>query len=299
MYLFSYIVISLLLLLAIVTFVITDSLTTIGNDGEKSAIERYFRYFRGESGVLFKATTIAIFGIFLLICGILYYFYYDGIFKDYIIGIATELGGFVFDLLLVGILFTIINNKQQERSLVRDYKNIIEDYIHWNSDESKIRVFGTIKRLNNLGVYDIKLTHAKLSKITDASSENIVFTIHLKGANFTSAEFADQNLTESTFLDCTSSDAILTGCILFRTKFNNSRIQNVNLTGSKCNSAEFKNTIFSGDCNFSNTDLKHCNFDGATGVRVNFNMALVDKDFVERFGAWSRSAREQDRKSVV
>ena len=72
-------------------------------------------------------------------------------------GLVTEAHGMLFDILVLGVVFSWINGRGEKRRKIERYKEEIDDFRGWNSDEAAHRIWGNVKRLQRLGVRVNKL----------------------------------------------------------------------------------------------------------------------------------------------
>ena len=79
-------------------------------------------------------------------------------------GLARQAGIEMFDLAIIGILLYWLNQNGQTRQRIRTYKDEIDDFRLWESEEAAFRTVGNIKRLNRHKLYSINLAHSFLVK---------------------------------------------------------------------------------------------------------------------------------------
>ncbi len=229
---------------------------------------------------------------------------------DYLSNIAVELGGIAYELFIVGLAFawyerrkerkdaTKARKEQLEKEVKREIRverNQIQSYIPLKTDQGKIVMWQSIKRLNDLGVKDINLTHADLSVIEASKEDNVIRTILLENTSFSDASFAGVNLSRSEFINCRASGFSFTNAPVIHTnrsmfmlnaKFDGSSLQDGTFAGAYLNGASFKNVTFSREINFEGADLRNVSFDGAVGTRMNFNRCWVSDDLLSKIDSW-------------
>ncbi len=142
--------------------------------------------------------------------------------------ILVESHGLIFDLFVFGILITIYESIESKKNDIKRYKEEIDDFRFWFSEESKHRVKGLISRLINLDVKKIDLKHCNLvgcpttKKMIewDFSGAKVYnswyFDIDLSKSRFFLSEIYDSNFINSNLSGCTFGTAIL-----FETNFQN------------------------------------------------------------------------------
>jgi BTB/POZ domain-containing protein KCTD9 len=146
-------------------------------------------------------------------------YYEHGIFKD----ILVEAHGFLLDLLILGILFTILKNKIEKRLKVDRLKEEIDDFRGLDNGIAVHRINGIISRLNKLGVTNIDLNSCHLSNIE-------ITQLDLNGSNLTNTNFEETKL-----IGCSMCYALLV-----QTNFENTLFQGGQIKNSICHKANFK-----------------------------------------------------------
>src|SRR5262245_55376881 len=74
--------------------------------------------------------------------------YYLADFGSFWPQILAEAHGMIFDIAVIGILLTWLNQNGERRQRIRTYKDEIDDFRLWESEEAAFRTVGNIKRLN-------------------------------------------------------------------------------------------------------------------------------------------------------
>jgi len=145
---------------------------------------------------------------------------YDDI--TFLEGILIEAHGMLLDILIIGVFILWLNRLGERRMEVQRYKNEIDDFRYWESDEAKFRIVGNINRLNRLKISAIDLYDCTLNKA------------HLKDAMLQGAELTGANL-QGAYL----RDADLRGANLAGANLRNANLQGVNFEGAQLFSANF------------------------------------------------------------
>jgi hypothetical protein len=104
--------------------------------------------------------------------------------------ILVEAHGMIFDIAIIGILIFWLNQNGEIRQRIRTYRDEIDDFRLWESDEAAFRTVGNIKRLNRHKIHEINLVNCYLART------NLNY-VDLKGSNLNSAKpiklFVDRN----------------------------------------------------------------------------------------------------------
>lgn len=210
--------------------------------------------------------------VFIIVAGIVIVLSIPEYLQDthlFYINVLSELHGMIFDLLVIGILIVWLNELGQKRQLVRSYKDEIDDFRIWESEEAAYRTVGNIKRLNRYRIYDIDLVSCFLSR-TNLSH------VTLKGANLNNANASNSNLIEVN----------LEGARLNRTNFENSNLNQINLTAAYASGTNFKDAYmikanllnaFLIKADFKNAFLMEANLNGANLTGANLDNANLYK----------------------
>lgn len=173
--------------------------------------------------------------------------YYLNDFDAFWAQILAEAHGMIFDIAVIGILIFWLNQNGQIRQRIRFYKDEIDDFRLWESEEAAFRTVGNIKRLNRHNIFEINLVNCFLSKT------NLNY-VNLKGSNLNSA-----NISQSSMIE-----ANLENTRLNQTNFENSNLNQANLQGAYASGANFKDAF-----------LIKTQFQNAFMIKANFNNAYL------------------------
>ena len=176
--------------------------------------------------------------------------------------VLAEGHGMLFDIAIIGILLFWLNKSGETRQRIRTYKDEIDDFRLWESEEAAFRTVGNIKRLNRHGIYEVNLVKCHLSRT------NLNY-VNLSGSNMNSANFSHSTLIETN----------LENTRLNQTNFENSNLNQANLTGSYASGANFKDA-FLIKTNFENAFLIKANLNNAYLMEANLKGCyLMGADF--------------------
>jgi uncharacterized protein YjbI with pentapeptide repeats len=201
-----------------------------------------------EKPVLTNTLVLAF--VFMLVIGSSLPYYLDPG-ADFIKGILQEAHGMIFDIAIIGILIFWLNEKGRSRQLIRSYKDEIDDFRMWESEEAAFRNVGNIKRLNRFGITELNLVHCYLAK-----------------TNLTEIDLSKSNLNSANL-----SSAMIPGGILVDTRMNQTNFENTNL-----NSANLGGSFASG-ANFKDAYLIKASFKNSFLIKANFtNAYLMEAD---------------------
>lgn len=200
------------------------------------------------------------------------YQYYVHDYYDFVGQVLAEAHGMLFDIAVIGILIYWLNDNGDRRLRINTYKDEIDDFRLWESEEAAFRTVGNIKRLNRHKIFNINLVNCYLART------NLSYVI-LKEANLNSA-----NVTHSNLVQCNLEHARLN-----RTTFENSNLNQAHMQHAYGSGAVFKDAFmikanlykaFLIKADFQNSFLMEANLNGANVTGANFkNANLYKADF--------------------
>src|SRR6185295_3919401 len=191
------------------------------------------------SSIVLVGATVIVFGLSLG--------YYIEDFHGFWGQILVEAHGMIFDIADIGILLFWLNQNGETRQRIRTYKDEIDDFRLWESEEAAFRTVGNIKRLNRHKIHEINLVNCHLPRT------NLNY-VNLSGSNLNSA-----NISQSTLIEANLENARLN-----QTNFENSNLNQANLKSAYASGAIFKDSF-----------MIKAQFDGAFLIKANFNNAFL------------------------
>ncbi|MDN5202933.1 pentapeptide repeat-containing protein [Fulvivirgaceae bacterium BMA10] len=168
-------------------------------------------------------------------------------FEEFYLNVLAEAHGMLFDILIIGILIFWLNKSGERRLRIRTYKDEIDDFRLWESDEAAFRNVGNIKRLNRHQIFSINLVNCYLAKT------NLNYVV-LKGSNLNSA-----NLSYANLIECNLDEA---------------RLNQTNLESASLNQASLRGAYASG-ANFKDAFLIKSDLTNAFLIKADFNNAFM------------------------
>lgn len=182
----------------------------------------------------------------ILVLGISTPFYIED-FRGFFREVMAEAHGMLFDIAIIGILIYWLNANGEKQLRIRMYKDEIEDFRNWESQEAAFRTVGNIKRLNRHNITELELVNC-----------------HLPKTNLSHVSLVNSNLNSANFSHCNAIECDFTGVRANQTKFEN----------AKMNQAIFENAYASG-ANFKDAFLIKANFKNAFLIKANFTNAFL------------------------
>ncbi len=204
----------------------------------------------------------------VVVIGLSMPFYIDD-FRGFIQQVLAEAHGMLFDIAVIGILIFWMNRSGEKRQRIRMYKDEIDDFRLWESEEAAFRTVGNIKRLNRHDIHEINLVNCYLAKT------NLNY-VKLTGSNLNSA-----NLSNSFLIECNLSNTRLN-----QTNLENTNLNQVNLSGAFASGANFNDAYlikanlekaFLIKTNFKNSFLMEANLQGCYLTGADFENASLYK----------------------
>ncbi len=149
--------------------------------------------------------------------------YYLKDFHNFFGQVLAEAHGMLFDIAVIGILIFWLNKNGEKRLRIRTYKDEIDDFRLWESEEAAFRTVGNVKRLNRHDIHEINLVNCHLART------NLNY-VNLRGSNLNSANLSNSFLIES----------VLENTRLNQTNLENANLNQANLMGAYASGANFK-----------------------------------------------------------
>lgn len=195
--------------------------------------------------------------------------YYLNNFDEFYEQVLAEAHGMIFDLAIIGILMVWLNKSGEKRLRIRMYKDEIDDFRLWESEEAAFRTVGNIKRLNRNKIYDINLVDSYLAKT------------NLNHAKLSGSNLNNANLQAANMIECSLDNARLN-----RTNMEACYLNQANMQEAYASGATFKDAFlikanlrqaFLIRANFENAFLMEANLQGAYLTEADFTNANLFK----------------------
>ena len=224
-------------------------------------MKRWTEFYNSVIEKPLLTSTIVLVFVAMLVVGLSLPYYFSD-FDSFIAQILAEAHGMIFDIAVIGILIFWLNQNGDIRQRIRTYKDEIDDFRLWESEEAAFRTVGNIKRLNRHNIHDINLVNCYLTRT------NLNY-VNLAGSNLNSSNVSQSSLIE----------ANLENARLNQTNFENSNLNQGNLKGAYASGANFKDA-FLIKTQFENAFLIKANFNNAFLMEANLqNCYVMGADF--------------------
>ncbi|MDN5090987.1 pentapeptide repeat-containing protein [Aliarcobacter butzleri] len=229
----------------------------------------------GERAFIFGMSFIIMFCMVSLIK------YYNILEADsYLDNLMVEVGGFLFDILLFGLIIGWYEHTRVKKDKIDRYQEEIEDYRGWKEKEAGYRIFGNIKRLYKLGITNFNLKNCYFKDVIFRleGTQGINFNeSYIGGSIFNKCElnYCDFSFildkTPTNFEDFIyTKDTKFFNSQMINTKFNNNTYLNFDFHESNLSKSEFIGSSFINckfykcnleDAKIINSSFKNCTFD--------------------------------------
>jgi uncharacterized protein YjbI with pentapeptide repeats len=234
-------------------------------------------YSISEKPVLTSTVVLIITGIIVISASLPYY---QADFNNFFGQVLAEAHGMIFDIAVIGILIFWLNQMGQKRSRIRTYKDEIDDFRLWESEEAAFRTVGNIKRLNRHKLYNINLAHSYLVKTNlnyvRLSGANLnyanlfnsaLINVNMEGARLNQTNFENCNMNQSILKKAYANGAIFKDTYLIKANFEKAFLIKADFTNAFLMEADLRGAYLTG-ADFENANLYKSDFRGAKGLTV-------------------------------
>lgn len=214
--------------------------------------------------------------------------------KSFAEGVLTETVGMLFDILILLVFISYIEQKAEKKRRIERYKEELNDYKGWNEKEAVYRVVGIVRRLQkekeyNLDLSGYYLNSASLQKLN--LSDSFFRDSYLKGAfiedcNFNNSSILESNLKEIYITHSDFSNSSIIHSELQKSNIRYSKFSNLDFAGSNLSNSNFSDSNFEhaefincnlGKTKFRNANLKGANFATASLIEADFTRANLEE----------------------
>ena len=164
---------------------------------------------------------------------------------SFYLAFITNLYSGIIDFVIFTLVIWLFNQKLDKKDKIRKYQNEIDDSRFWMSDEAMHKIWGNIRRLQEMKIQTYDLSKCMLNEIK--LKKCIFFKSKFMGANIKKS-----NLTESEFIESNFQ-----GAFLDESNIKKAKLQKCNCNYLKAHLLKAHSTHIS-DCTFKNAE-----FDGA------------------------------------
>lgn len=187
---------------------------------------------------------------------------------------VAEMNGMMMDIVIFAILLMWLYRRQEHARQLRNYREQLEDFKDWNSEEGVLRKVGVIRRIQRMG--------HPLPSLRDMAFKGAYFS----GFDLNHVDFRLADLEAAFFLKCDLEKANLLKANLRRAYFQAATLRDVTLQEAFCPWADFRDANLTGAnlacVNIQNAVLWKANLEGADGegayaYQADFSQANLDR----------------------
>ncbi len=238
------------------------------------------------------------------------YPYYREDFHSFFGQVLAEAHGMVFDIAVIGILIFWLNKTGERRLRIRTYRDEIDDFRLWESEEAAFRTVGNIKRLNRNKIYNIDLSHCYLVKtnlnyvklqganLNYANLFNaILIDVNLEEARLNQTNFENCNMNQSMLQRAYANGAIFKDTFLIKANFEKSFLIKANFTNAFLMEADLRGAYLSG-ADFTNANLYKADLRGVKGLTID-QLSKVKTLYLAKFDEDIMALMKDDHPELV
>lgn len=239
-------------------------------------------YSISEKPILTSTIVLVVMGIIVLLASLPYY---KENFHAFYGQVLAEAHGMIFDIAVIGILIFWLNRTGEIRTRIRTYKDEIDDFRLWESEEAAFRTVGNIKRLNRHKLYSINLAHSYLVKtnlnyatLTEANLNyanlfnSALIDINLVGARLNQTNFENCNMNQAMLKKAYANGAIFKDAYLIKANFEKAFLIKADFRNAFLMETNLQGAYLTG-ADFTNSNLYKADLRGAKGLTIE---ALAD-----------------------
>lgn len=234
-------------------------------------------YSVSEKPILTSTIVLLLIGLVVIALSLPYY-RFD--FYNFYAQVLAEAHGMIFDIAIIGILLVWLNRTGEKRARIRTYKDEIDDFRLWESEEAAFRTVGNIKRLNRHKIYSINLAHSYLAKtnlnyvkLTGANlnyanlTNSSLISVNLENARLNQTNFENSNMNQSVLLKAYANGAVFKDTYLIKANLEKAFLIKADFTNAFLMEANLQGAYLTG-ADFNNANLYKADFRGAKGLTV-------------------------------
>jgi hypothetical protein len=222
-------------------------------------------------------STIVLFVLMVIVLGLSLKYYLED-FDMFFAQVMAEAHGMLFDIAVIGILIFWLNKNGEVRQRIRTYRDEIDDFRLWESEEAAFRTVGNIKRLNRHKISEINLVNCHLTRTnlnyvnlqgSNLNSANIshafLIETNLENARLNQTNLENSNLNQANLQGAYASGANLKNAYMIKSNLENCFLIKTDFSNAFLMEADLKNAYLTG-ANFENTSLYKADLRGAKGL---------------------------------
>jgi uncharacterized protein YjbI with pentapeptide repeats len=264
-------------------------------------------YSISEKPILTSTIVLIFTGIIVLLASLPYY---RENFHSFYGQVLAEAHGMIFDIAVIGILIFWLNKTGETRTRIRTYKDEIDDFRLWESEEAAFRTVGNIKRLNRHKLYNINLAHSFLVKtnlnyvtLTEANlnyanlSNSALIDVNFEGARLNQTNFENCNMNQAMFKKSYANGASFKDAYLIKANFEKSFLIKADFRNAFLMEANLRGAYLTG-ADFTNSNLYKADLRGARGITIE-TLSEAKTLYLAKFDEELQREIQQDHPELV
>lgn len=205
--------------------------------------------------------------------------------SDFFENIMVEAHGLLFDILVLGVIFIILDSKRQKRMTLEQLKNDLSDYstldepLYYNK---KKRILNELQKeqVTNIQQPNLLLSEIELRDLYFHKAK--LFGLKLHSCRLINMDFADSKLNSAEFNNSTFKSCSFNKVVLKTARFSNAQLKGLTIKDSYLERAKFTNANLR-NANFVECDMKNVCFENADLRNATFkNCENLDREAIER-----------------
>lgn len=182
--------------------------------------------------------------------------------------ILVEAHGLIFDLLILGLLWTVFEFYKSKKEKIKALTDEINDLIQLKTEEARVGIISKMNSLYYLGVCKFYISGAflKNGSLQEMDlTESIMVLINFENGSFIRSTLKNVDLRASNLKNVYFTDADL----------ENAKLSRSNLSKSKFTITNFTNSDLT-DCDLDEAEFAGCSYENANFSGVKLTNVLVD-----------------------
>ena len=264
-------------------------------------------YSVSEKPLLTSTIVLLVLGTIVILASLPYY---QENFHAFYGQVLAEAHGMIFDIAVIGILIFWLNKTGEKRSRIRSYKDEIDDFRLWESQEAAFRTVGNIKRLNRHKLYGINLAHSYLVKTNlnyvkligaNLNYANLfnsaLIDVNFEGARLNQTNFENCNMNQSLFRKAYANGAIFKDTYLIKADFEKSFLIKADFRNAFLMEANLQGAYLTG-ADLTNANLYKADLRGAKGLTIEA-LASAKTLYLAKFDEEIQQMIQEDHPELV
>lgn len=185
--------------------------------------------------------------------------------RDFFENLLVEIHGTIFDIAIVGVLLFWFDKRRDIKDKINETAETLKYLKYYRGDDASYKVYGTLKKLLELGEKKIAMPDSKLNKLK-------IDKLELISSNLIAVDFSNSTLSNCSFEKCEMEASQFFEAKITKCKFNNVNLQRAKLINSQLKSINFQ-TCDVRYADFKGSELQSADFRGVDCTGISFKDA--------------------------